>query len=72
MLKNIKCGIYNLGSGKNIDVTKLLQYLCNKHNIKHTIVKAPEGVSTGYIATDNLIKCNDNFLLEEEWLKYLM
>jgi len=63
-------GLYNVGSGKKCHVVSMLRLLCKEHKIEYVIADPPHGTSNGYVATDNIIKCDD-FDIEEEWLKYL-
>lgn len=61
-------GIYNLGSGKSVPVTRFLRYICNKYEINYQLVTPPQGATIRYMPNKNTIfgKQGD---LEEVWLK---
>jgi nucleoside-diphosphate-sugar epimerase len=62
--------IYNVGTGVATDVPRLMTDLCEKYDIDHKFVKAPEGTPPGYIPTTNLLRA-PVLNLESEWQKYL-
>ena len=64
-------GIYNVGTGNGTVVSDLLKSLCLKVGIRHEIVRAPQGLSAGYIPKQNLLTVNLSKTVEEEWQSYL-
>ena len=67
---SITPGIYNVGSGIGTVVMRLLEMLCQKYNIKYEYADSPDGLSIGYVPTENLLTY-EHRKVEDEWIKYL-
>jgi len=64
-------GIYNVGTGRGVEITEILKNICEKFNIDYKVVDLPEYIADGFIPTKRLIKTEERDL-EAEWQKYLI
>ena len=63
-------GIYNVGSGLGVLVYDLLINLCEQYGIDCKFEEPPDGLSIGYVPTENLLTGTIR-KIEDEWINYL-
>lgn len=61
----LRPGTYNVGTGKGMHMSELLEKLCNRLQVQYKHKELPEGITGGFVPVDNLLKVKRRNIEEE-------